>query len=170
MNVRPLLAAALLAGGSAALGADAPPPVLPTSSVAAVLAQRGALELTPAQVKSLETIQSRLERQRQEAKDALAHPPEDRASSSPAQRPPQGGATPQGAPGMPGGKSRPPPNVRPAAPDPAKVLQERLDELDTQAFLQAVEELPESKRERATAIAERYREQLFDQREREQRK
>jgi len=176
-----LLAVLLLAPTGRALPADplgsALPPLLPDSSVSAVLARRGALELSPEQVKSLEQIQARLARDQGAAREEASHPPDPAdggrgAGGSPPQGKPSGGGPPGGGPGpgMSGGKTRPPPNVRPSAPDPAQALQQRLDELDTQAFLKAVELLPEAQREKAIDVASRYREQLFEQREREKRR
>jgi hypothetical protein len=147
------------------LVADPLPPLLHGSSVAAVLAQRGSLQLTPEQVKQLEQVESRLVREQQVAREELSHPPH--APPVPGAPPP--GKSAGGGPGggMGGAKSRPPPNVRSSAPSPAQVLEQRLDELDTQAFLKSVEMLPEPQREKAIEIASRYREQLFEQRERE---
>ncbi len=69
---------------------------------------------------------------------------------------------------MSGGKSRPPPQIRlNSGPSAAEVLERQLDDLDTQAFLKAVDSLPEAQREKAVDVASRYREQLFEQRERE---
>jgi hypothetical protein len=68
---------------------------------------------------------------------------------------------------MSGGKSRPPPPSRNTGPTPAELLQQQLDALDTEAFLQAVEALPEARREKAIDVASRHREQIFEQRERE---
>ena len=154
----PLFLAALIVAGEL-------PPLLHSSSVAAVLAQRGAMQLTPEQVKQLEQVASRLEREQQVAREELSHPPDAPAGSSA----PPPGKSPGGGPGggMGGAKSRPAPTVRSSGPSQAQVLQQRLDELDTQAFLKSVEMLPEPQREKATEIASRYREQLFEQRERE---
>ncbi len=142
------------------------PPVLPRSSLAAVLAQRGALDLTPEQVKELERLEARLAREQDALRDAAARSAEGSPGRE-APRPPQSAGAPQG-PGMGGGKSRPPPTVKPRGPDPAEVLRTQLDTLDTETMLSALELLPEAKREKAIEIASRYREQLFEQREREQ--
>jgi hypothetical protein len=141
----------------------APPPLLPGSSVEAVLARRGALQLTPEQVKQLEQVQARLAREQQAAREELSRPPDGAAPPGGSSAGPPGGA--RG--GMAGAKTKPPPIVRGAAASPAQLLEKRLDDLDTQAFLRAVELLPEAQREQATEIASRYREQLFEQRERE---
>jgi hypothetical protein len=67
---------------------------------------------------------------------------------------------------MAGGKVRPPPPRSPG-PGPVDQLQQELDALDTQAFLKAVESLPEPQREKVTEVASRHRELVFEQRERE---
>jgi hypothetical protein len=164
-----LVTATLLLQAAPARGADPAPgavaPLLPRSSVAAVLAQRGALGLTPEQVKQLEQVDAKLARDQEAARSAAAHA-EDPKQAAP-QRPTQG-AAPPGPGGMAGGKSRPPPQIRVnSGPSPAEVLERQLDDLDTQAFLQVVESLPEAQREKAVDVASRYREQLFEQRERE---
>jgi hypothetical protein len=159
----PLLLAALLllAPVTRALPADppasAPPPPLLGSSVAAVLAERGVLELSAEQVKQLEQVQVQLTRDQQAAREELSRPP-------PAQAVKPGSGSPGG--GMPGGKPRPTPHLAASGPSQAQAIEQRLDELDTAAFLRAVELLPESRREKAIDIASRYREQLFEARER----
>jgi hypothetical protein len=170
-----LLAILLLAPAGRALPTDPPastlPPLLPSSSVGAVLLKRSALELTPEQVKQLEQVQARLVRDQAAAREAAAHPPEP---SGPANAPPPPKATGAGGggpgPGMSGGKTRPPPNIRSSGADQSLALEQRLDELDTEAFLKAVELLPEAQREKAVDVASRYREQLFEQREREKKR
>lgn len=146
------------------------PPLLHRSSLAAVLAQRGALQLTPDEVKQLEQADARLQRDQEAARTAQPHP-EDAPQGGPGERPPGGsrvGPT-SGGPvgGMSGGKSRPPPPSRNAGPTPAEQLQQRLDALDTEAFLKAIEALPEARREKVIDVASRHREQVFEQRERE---
>jgi hypothetical protein len=153
--------------------APGPPPLLQRSSLAAVLAQGGALKLTPEQVKALEQADSRLARDQEAVRAAQPHPedaPSGAASGPPSSRPPGGSGTgpASGGPGggMSGGKSRPP-QPRKSGPDPAAVLQQQLDALDTEAFLKAVDALPEAQREKAIEIASRHRELIFEQRERE---
>jgi hypothetical protein len=155
-----------------ALAADPAPaaPLLHRSSLAAVLAQRGALQLTPDEVKALEKADARLARDQEAARAAQAHP-EDAPQAGPGERPPGGskvGPT-SGGPvgGMSGGKNRPPPPSRNTGPAPAELLQQQLDALDTEAFLQAVEAIPEARREKIIDVASRHREQVFEQRERE---
>lgn len=172
-----LLALLLLAPAGRASPADPPagtlPPLLPDSSVAAVLLKRSSLELTPDQVKQLEQVQARLVRDQAAAREEASRPPAD-ASGSPG-APPSPKATGAGGggpgPGMSGGKTRPPPNIRTSSgSDTSRQLDQRLDELDTAAFLKAVELLPEAQREKAIDVASRYREQLFEQRERDKRR
>lgn len=171
--VLPALAAvALLLPAASTRGADPAPvagaPLLPRSSVAAVLAQRGTLGLTAEQVKQLEQVDAKLARDQEAARNAASHA-EDPKQAAP-QRPPQGGSGPgpSGPGGMSGGKSRPPPQIRVSSgPSTAEILERQLDDLDTQAFLKVVESLPEAQREKAVDVASRYREQLFEQRERE---
>jgi hypothetical protein len=122
-----------------------------------VLAQRRALELSAEEVKLLEQVQAQLTRDQQAAREELSHPPAAQAGK-PGTGPPGGGA--------PGGKPRPTPHLAASGPSQAQAIERRLDELDTEAFLKAVELLPESRREKAIDIASRYREQLFETRER----
>jgi len=140
-------------------------PLLQRSSLAAVLAQGGALKLTPEQVKALEQADARLAREQEAVRASQAHP-EDAPSTPAPTRPPPGPASGGPGGGMSGGKSRPAP-ARKTGPDPAELLQQQLDALDTEAFLKAVEALPEAQREKAIEIASRHREQVFEQRERE---
>jgi hypothetical protein len=158
----PLLAALLLlAPVTRALPADPPPLASPVplagSSIAAVLAQRGVLELSAEEVKQLELVQVRLTLDQEAAREELSHPPAAKVAK-PGTGPP-GGA-------MPGGKPRPTPQLAASGPSQARATERRLDELDAEAFLKAVELLPESRREKAIDIASRYREQLFEARER----
>ena len=173
----PSLVVALLLCASPAVAAEpapAAPSLLHRSSLAAVLAQRGTLQLTPEQVKRFEQADAKLAREQEAARATQAHP-EDAPTGNPAGKPPgrpPGGSGPgpaSGGPGggMSGGKSRPPPPSRSSGPHPAELLEQQLDALDTQAFLAAVETLPEPQREKATEVASRHREQVFEQRERE---
>jgi hypothetical protein len=172
----PLFVALLLLGSPARAAEPAPaaPSLLHRSSLAAVLAQRGALQLTPDQVKLLEQADARLAREQESAKAAQPHPedaPPGNPGGMPSGKPPGGsGAGPaSGGPGggMGGGKSRPSAPPRRSGPGPAELLEQQLDALDTQAFLTAVMALPEPQREKAIEVASRHREQVFDQRERE---
>ncbi len=172
----PLVVALLLCASpaGAAEPAPAPPSLLHHSSLAAVLAQRGALKLTPEQVKRFEQADARLLRAQDAARASQAHPedaPPGRQDGVPPGRPPgRSGAGPAGGGpggGMGGGKSRPGAPPRSSGPGPAELLEQQLDALDTEAFLEAVEALPEPQREKVTEVASRHREQVFEQRERE---
>jgi hypothetical protein len=153
-----------------AVAAGPPPPPLPLahrSSIAAVLAQASALQLTPDQVKLLEQADKQLLREQEAARAAAAAPPEEGNPASATGGKPPSGAQGQAAAG--GAKSRPPPN-RKGGPDPAEALNQQLDGLDAEAFLKAIEGLPEPQREKAIEVGSRFREQLFEQREKERRR
>jgi hypothetical protein len=137
---RRLAAIALSLAGAAAGAAEpspkAPPKLLPRSSVAAVLAHRAALGLDDDQVRRLEAIDDELQRRNAEL-----------PAAAPAGRP--GGRRP----GSRGDARRPP-------ADPERVRNDN----DTAAYLRAEEILRPEQRDRAREIAERYREELYDQR------
>jgi hypothetical protein len=165
----PLLAGLLLPALPSLAADPAPAPVLHRSSLAAVLAQRGALQLTPDQVKLLEQADARLARDQESARAALVRIEDGPPGSPPGRAPGGPGVGPaSGGPGggMAGGKVRSPPPRSPG-PSPVDQLQQELDALDTQAFLKAVESLPEPQREKVTEVASRHRELVFEQRERE---
>jgi hypothetical protein len=124
-----------------------------------VLAERGTLRLTPDQERALEQAQARLDRAQQGAREELA------PSTGPARPPP--GPPVAGPGGPPGARGRPPQDARAESRAQARALQQELDELDTQAFMEAVESLPLALREKATAIASRHRERVFEVREKE---
>ena len=165
----PLLAGLLLPVLPPLAADPAPAPVLHRSSLAAVLAQRGALQLTPDQVKLLEQADAKLARDQDAARAARTRA-EDGPPGSPPGRPPGGsGVGPaSGGPGggTAGGKGRPIP-PRNAGPSPGSQLEQELDALDTQAFLKAMEGVPEPQREKVTEVASRHRELVFEQRERD---
>jgi hypothetical protein len=150
---------------------SAPPPLAHRSSIAAVLSQAGALRLTPDQIKLLEHADSVLMRDQAAVRAAAASGDDDAKGAEAGARPSGGKPGPTVTPtgpggGMSGGKSKPPPPRR-GGPDPTEVLNQQLDVLDTEAFLKAIEPLPEAQREKAIEIASRYREQVYEQRERE---
>jgi hypothetical protein len=153
---------------------------LPHSSIAAVLARRDALHLTPAQVQELDRRDQALEREHREIRAYFSDP--DRATAG---RPPptyEGPALdgrarsglPQTVPGDTESGRRG--NQAQATPMPGAVaespraraarMQEELDGADTRAWLEAAARLPPELQEKATAIAEKYREELSAQRER----
>lgn len=152
---------------AAALSAEpsGPPPLAHRSSIAAVLSQSGALKLTPEQVKMLEHADSVLARDQAALRAAAAASQEDdgKKGDAPLIRPTNKSGGPGG--GGSGGKSKPPP--RRGAPDPVEQLNQQLDIMDSEAFLKAIENFPEAQREKAIEVASRYREQVYEQRERE---
>lgn len=183
----------LLGADSSSAPRPAPRP-LPRSSIAAVLAHRGELGLDGAEVKRLEERDAVLQRRLAEIRDQLEAPEgRDRAGRegrSPP-RPPADGSSPQPSlpevgPGQgagPGGGPGPRGRFRAGgghggrrsgggrlAQDPAAraaELRRRLDDADTAAWLEAETLLRESHREPARAVAEKYREDLADERDAE---
>jgi hypothetical protein len=148
-----------------------PPVLLPRSSIAAILAHRGDLQLTDEQVQRLEERDDALEQRQAALRTAFARPRDGEASrqrggqeggQSPAQA-----AQPPGM-GMGGGRRHgqrmaSEPTAR--RPDP-KALENQLDDNDMHAYLAAeAAVLTEKQRDPAREIAEQYREALYDQRD-----
>ncbi|HEV3030900.1 MAG TPA: hypothetical protein VG319_04620 [Polyangia bacterium] len=162
-------------------------PPLPRSSIAAVVQQRATLKLTDEQVRDLEALDQDREKanaailaevdQRQKAA-AAASSGSGGARNAPSTGGMNGGAMNGG--GMRGGGMRgggmggrhgAPPASHPSAAGPdAATVQDRLDENDTKAFLDAEQVLTEAQRDPAREIASDYRAQLYDWRERERQK
>jgi hypothetical protein len=176
-----LLGAAVL-GCSGARPPDAPPPgaispQLPRSSIAAVLARRGELELTPGQVEALEAADRELAARLYTLRVQL------RSAGRPAGKPGRadgareggsggmegpmgggpgggggpmrgGGGPPGGAEGAPGGNGARP---REDPEERRRALAAQLDDEDTRAYLRAEALLDPGQREPARAAAERYR-------------
>ena len=162
-----LLALLAPAGAVGADPAPPPPPLAHRSSIAAVLAHRGTLQLTADQVKVLEHADSVLAREQDAVRTAAAVAADDAPRVAPGGKPPSPQPSGPGSPGaMSGGKVRPVTNRR-SGPDPAEVLAQQLDTLDAEAFLKVVETFPEPQREKAVDVASRYREQVYEHRERE---
>jgi hypothetical protein len=170
--------------------ADLPP--LPRSSLVAVLAHRNELQLTDQQSARLEQADAELQRvlERLRAEGGSSQPPGGAAhrgghGGPPADPPggqrPTGGYGPGGGGGgfqlgpAGGGGGRHggggPEGARggaaggPPRRDPARALETRLDDADTDAFLKAETIFTEAQRDRAREIAERHREQVFERRE-----
>jgi len=147
-----------------AAGATPPEPPLPRSSIAAVLQHKGELQLSEEQVRRLQDLNDQLERQnaalRQEAdkKKAGGQPPSN------ALQPVMGGRSRGGMGGhATGGKRGAPSNA--SGPMSAE---ERMDDNDTNAYLEAEKVFSESQRPRALEIASRFREESWDRRHRKQ--
>jgi hypothetical protein len=162
-------ALALLAAPGFSSAADSPPAparMLPRSSIAAVLSHRSELRLDDDQVRRLERMDDELQRRNAELPAGSSSPRRGgegaRQGGRPAERDAEGGAEGMGRPGGRHGPGSPRAKGEPrrAPADPDRV---RADN-DTAAYLQAEELLRPEQRDRAREIAERYREELYDQR------
>jgi hypothetical protein len=153
--------------GSAQPSPTAPtsPPALaplPRSSIAAVLRHGDELHLDEDQVRQLQALDEQLA----EANAKLG-------GDRPARRPPPDAGPPTHGLGMGLGPSRPrrgavlAPGGGPTAAPIGPTLEQTLEDNDTRAYLRAESILTDAQRERARAIAEEYREQLYDRRHRE---
>ncbi len=166
--MRRWLLLALLAGGCAtpehpppAAQAAALEPPLPRSSIAAVLAHAGELRLTADQVNRLRELDDNL----QKAQAALQG-----RGRAPAGQPSNGAAAGMGGRRMGGRGGRRGGGMHPVGSDAnaesrRSALEEKRDSQDTEAYLHAEELLTPEQQPRARAIAERYREQLWDRRQ-----
>jgi hypothetical protein len=140
-------------------------PPLPRSSIAAVLLHRDELVLTDDQVHGLQQIDEELADRVAELSDHARTPRDGGVARRPYAGAPGGGRgmgsrRGMGRPRASGGSGE--------NPNRPKTLQDHLDDLDTQAYLQAEEEiLTDAQRERARDIAEAYREALYDRRHRQ---
>jgi len=158
---------------------------LPRSSIAAVLARRGALGLDEQQVRALEARDEALTRETAELRRRLERPPahggarpegagfsfgpgsggHDGAEGSEVGAP---GGGERGGPGhgAKGGRGGKPGGERRAKEDPAArsaAVRRALEDADTAAWLEAEALLPERLRAPAREVAARYREALADQ-------
>jgi hypothetical protein len=175
MRARPGRWAWLILAACAAPKAEAPPPTpakpvapLARSSIAAVLEHRGELSLTDDQVQKLEALDAKREKADAGLRDELAAASRGSSSGSTSgSAAPAGGAASMGGMGGRHGGGRGGRGSRsPSAPpgSRAEALQEKLDDDDTQAFLEAEPVFTDAQREKAEDIAGAYRAQLFDQR------
>jgi len=136
------------------------PAPLPRSSIAAVLAARGELNLTAEQVGRLEKMDEQLEKANAPMRSEIQRLTQGGATSNQAGR--LGGRRAGGAGSRPRGE--------PGAGSPKTgrgalgTLQERIDDNDTQAYLQAESVLTPEQQPRAREIASRFREELWDRR------
>jgi hypothetical protein len=159
---------------ASAPAADLPP--LPRSSLAAVLLHRDELKLTDDQVKALHDLDEELAERAKalsERPSGGAHPDGGVASHRGGGAGAGGGAGGGGGRmhmtggrgggrGMGGGGFH---GTSSGQPKGVRSLEERLDDADTRAYLQAEEEiLDPAQRDRAREIAEQYREDLYDRR------
>ena len=161
-----VLALACACGPSPLAPKPAPPPPagslppLPHSSIAAVLEHRDELGLTVVQVGQMEDLDERLAQRNAALHDVPAGQQPKPSAASP--RPPsmrRGMGMGRGS--SPGGSGR-----RPETARPPESIEERMDDNDTHAYLEAEAiVLTPEQRERAHDIAEDYREKLYDRRE-----
>jgi hypothetical protein len=132
-------------------------PPLPRSSIAAVLEHRGELGLSDEQVRRMGEIDAQRARAQQELTE--------KGAEQHAQRQPTG--TRAGGMGM--GRRRGGMGFQRRGGDDSRApvtLQDRLDDIDTNAYLDAEENvLGDLQRPRAREIAEDYREKLYERRE-----
>jgi hypothetical protein len=158
-------------------------PPLPRSSIAAVVQQRAKLGLTDDQVRDLEEIDQGREKadaaildevaQKQKAAQAAGTSAAGGSQTGGGRSGGMGGGGMRGG-GMHGGGMggrRGPGHAGPEAAGGAApaTLQDRLDDNDTKAFLDAEQVLGEAQREPAREIASDYRAQLYERRELERR-
>jgi hypothetical protein len=124
-----------------------------------VLEHRRELKLSDGQVRRLQDLDDQLERQNA----ALRQGADKRQTKGESlSRPPRGGmgGRPRGGMGRSTGEARSPPS---SANEP-KSVEERIDDNDTNAYLEAEKVLTESQRPPALQIAERFREESWDRR------
>jgi hypothetical protein len=146
---------------------EAPPRpmvLLPRSSIAAVIAHRGDLALSDDQVERLQARDNELEKAQATLRSAFDRK-QAGVSSHPAQQPGMGM-------GGGGGRHRNQPrSAAPTTPAPTlKNLEEQMDDNDTRAYLAAeAAVLSEKQRDPARDVAEKYREDLYEQRDQAER-
>jgi hypothetical protein len=182
MRARAVVALLSLAAcASAPRPAGAPVPIRPLarSSIAAVLAHRGELELSDDQVRRMEDLADQLGRAneaiRATLKEAREKQPSAGARPGSAAEPGAGGmGSGRGGRGMRGGGGRDTGLGRPdfLSEERASVFEkarQQMDDNDAKAFEDAAAALTAAQRPRAREIAERYREELYDWREATQR-
>lgn len=140
---------------------------LPRSSVAAVLAHRLELGIDDEQVRRLEAIDDQLQRQNaaltnRPAPGSAAGPVTAPGGSPPGDARPGSGSAGEGMGRHRGGRRGVPGRAGPG--DERRDAVRTADDNDTAAYLQAEQVLRPEQRDRAREIAERYREELYDQR------
>ena len=153
-------------------------PPLPRSSIAAVVLQREKLGLTDDQIRDLEEI----DQGREKANAALLAEVAEKQKAAHAAGSSAGNGTSAGGGGggmrgggMRGGGMGGRRGAAPVAPDPPAgtapaTVEDRLDENDTKAFLDAEQVLTDAQRDPAREIATDYRAQLYERRELERQK
>ncbi len=142
------------------VASTAPQAPFPRSSIAAVLQHQDELQLTGEQVRRLQDLDDQLERQNA----ALRQEAEKRQSQGPS----SGGAFGRGmggrSRGAAGGRSMGGTRSAPSTATGPKSAEERMDDNDTSAYLEAEKVLTEAQRARAMEIASRFRQERWDRR------
>ena len=144
---------------------EPPGPPLPRSSIAVVVQAQAELDLSPEQLDQLASLDEQRERAAAQVRATHEEQGGGQAPAPPGARPPSAkGTQGRGANGGAGGSGIPHrgPLDDSAPPD----LDGRLDDLDTQYYLQAEGVLTEAQRPRARELASGYRQQLFERRAR----
>jgi hypothetical protein len=145
-----------------ASGQAAPVP-LPRSSIAAVVLHRAEIGLTDEQVGEMEQLDRQREAENAAVREEMAKktrqgqvaPSSNSSSGGMRGGGMHGGMRGGRSPGLGGGKEG----------DRAATLEDRFDENDTKAYLDAEGVLTDGQKERAREIASDYREQLYERRE-----
>jgi len=137
-------------------------PPLPRSSIAAVLEHRAELELTDEQIRRLQELDDRLDKENAAIRKNVTQNKEP-----PTQMERGGFAGGMGRRSHGGGAGRSSAGGGGASNDPArpKSPMQLMDDNDTSAYLEAETALTEAQRHRAREIASRFREELSDRRE-----
>jgi hypothetical protein len=145
------------------------PSALPRSSIAAVLSHRTELALGDDQVKRLEQMQAELDKKDAEIREGVLVDSGGEASATqPGQQPGEGHQRGRGTGSA--GRSRAHGASKRSQGSTASDVERALDEQDTATFLRSEEIFRADQRERAREIAEKYREDLYDEREQAKRK
>ena len=154
-------------------------PPLPRSSIAAVVLHRAELGLTDEQVDEMEQRDQRREGENAAVREEMEKKGQKGSSAPSSTGGSSNGSSPQGmhggmgsgmhGAGMHGSRmgGRPPASGSGGGKeaDRAATLEDRLDENDTKAYLDAESVFTEPQKARAREIASDYREQLYEQRE-----
>jgi hypothetical protein len=161
---------------------QAPLPPLPRSSIAAVLEHREELALNDEQVTRLQNLDDELARSNQAVRDELDRRKKEASQASSSSNDSSSGGDPfssggrgggMGGGGMGGGRMgggggrhRGGGNAAAATPS----ADDKIDENDTRAYLEAEGTLTEEQRPKAREIASKYREQLYNRRHAQKKK
>src|SRR5262249_27323315 len=135
-----------------------PQPPLPRSSIAAVLQHKDELQLTDDQARRLQELDDQLERQNA----ALRQEAEKRKSKDPSSGSGFGRGMGGGSRAAMGGRLMRGTRSSTSNGAGSQSLEERMDDNDTNAYLEAEKVLTETQRARATEIATKFRQERWD--------